>query len=253
MDLAYRLPASLRPNSIGMALCLCLPLLLTGCGQSLLTKGDDVPLANPMLNANYSDDAEVPFVKESKGTTSGSYRRANFQSESASRRTRDMANWVVSSGDNQNMPFSIVDKVNAKVYVFDANGQLRGAAPALLGMAKGDRDLPGVGKKPMSRMSPSERMTPAGRFVSAMGRNLHGKEILWLDYENSLSMHPVVTTRPKERRVQRLASPTPSDNRISFGCINVPPEFFKDVVHPVFSGVVGVVYVLPEDKQAKKS
>ncbi|NEX23615.1 L,D-transpeptidase [Thiorhodococcus mannitoliphagus] len=206
-----------------------------------------------MLNANYSEDAEVPFVEESKRATRGGYRQADFASESASRRTRDMANWVVSSGDNVNMPFAIVDKVNAKVYVFDVNGQLRGAAPVLLGIAKGDNTAPGLGKIPMSRIPRSERTTPAGRFVSAMGRSLHGKDILWLDYENAISMHPVATGRPKERRVQRLETPSPLDNRISFGCINVPTKFFHEVVHEVFSGVVGVVYVLPEDKQAKQS
>jgi hypothetical protein len=43
-----------------------------------------------------------------------------------------------------------------------------------------------------------------------------------------------------------LASATPLDNRISYGCINVPVAFFKEVVHRAFTGTHGIVYVLPE-------
>lgn len=42
-----------------------------------------------------------------------------------------MAHWVVDSGDNLNKPFVIIDKRDARVFVFDANGMLRGD-PALL-------------------------------------------------------------------------------------------------------------------------
>ena len=193
-----RLSASLHSKMTSMALCLCLGLLGAGCGPRLATKADNVAhMPNPMLNANYSEDAEVPFVMEPKTAMADGSRQANFESESASRRTRDMADWVVSSRDNLNMPFAIVDKVNAKVYVFGVDGQLHGAAPVLLGLAQGDDVAPGVGNMRMSRISPAERTTPAGRFVATMGRNSHGKEILWVDYENAISMHPVVTSRPQ--------------------------------------------------------
>ena len=99
-------------------------------------------------------------------------------------------------------------------------------------------------------MRPEERTTPAGRFVAALDRNMHGKEILWVDYENAISMHPVITTKPAERRAQRLATPTPLDNRISYGCINIPPQFFDKVVRPAFTGTDGIVYVLPETRSA---
>ncbi|MBV5276836.1 hypothetical protein JZU56_03175, partial [bacterium] len=46
----------------------------------------------------------------------------------------------------------------------------------------------------------------------------------------------------------RLATATPLDNRISYGCINVPAAFFKQVVHPMFAGTSGIVYVLPETR-----
>src|SRR5471032_2029500 len=97
-------------------------------------------------------------------------------------------------------------------------------------------------------MRPEERTTTAGRFVAALGRNFGGKEILWVDYDSAISLHPVVTTKPEERRLQRLATPTPLDNRISYGCINVPAKFFDNVVRPAFTGTNGIVYVLPETR-----
>lgn len=247
-----RLSASLLSNMTSMALCLFLSLLGTGCGSHLATQSDNVAhMPNPMLNANYSEKEDVPLVIEATTAMSDGSRQANFKSESASRMTRDMADWVVSSKDNLNLPFAIVDKVNAKVYVFSEDGQLYGAAPVLLGIAKGDDASPGVGNMRLSQISPAKRTTPAGRFVTKMGRNAHGKEILWLDYENAISMHPVITSNPKERRAERLDTPTPLDNRISFGCINVPVNFFKDVIYSKFSDKSGIIYVLPETRGVK--
>jgi hypothetical protein len=150
------------------------------------------------------------------------------------------------------MPFAIVDKKDAKVFVFDADGKLRGAASALLGLAVGDDAVPGIGNRALSSILPEERTTPAGRFVASLDRNLRGKEILWVDYDGAVSLHPVVSSKPEERRLQRLATPTPLDNRISYGCINVPSKFFENVVRPAFFGTNGIVYVLPETRSAQQ-
>ena len=179
-------------------------------------------------------------------------KRADFALERASEAARSIANWVVHSGDNRGMPFAIVDKVDARVYVFFAAGLLRGAAPALLGLARGDDAAPGIGTRPLSRIRAEERTTPAGRFEAALDRSVSGKEILWVDYDNAISMHPVITSNPAEHRAQRLASETVLDNRISYGCINVPAKFFETVVHPAFSGTNGIVYVLPETRHPSK-
>lgn len=172
--------------------------------------------------------------------------RADFAREPASPDARLVADWIVRSGDNRHSPFVLVDKADARVYVFSAEGKIQGAAPALLGLAPGDHAVPGIGERKLSSIRPDERTTPAGRFVASLGRNLNGSEILWVDYESALSMHPVVTSNVKERRAQRLATPTPLDNRISYGCINVPLDFFKTVLKPAFTGTDGIVYVLPE-------
>ncbi len=157
-----------------------------------------------------------------------------------------IVDWVTASGDNQGLPFVIVDKVKAKVFVFYPDGRLRGAAPALLGLARGDSSVPGIGDRKLSSIRPDERTTPAGRFVAALGNDLGEKDVVWVDYAAAISLHRVITSNPKERRLQRLATASILDNRISYGCINVPAEFYDTVVRPAFTGTNGIVYVLPE-------
>jgi hypothetical protein len=119
-------------------------------------------------------------------------------------------------------------------------------------LAGGDDSVPGIGDRKISHIRTEERTTPAGRFVAALDRNLRGEEILWVDYDAAISMHRVHTNKPKERRLQRLATPTPLDNRISYGCINVPAKFYDNVVRPAFNGTNGIVYVLPETRLARE-
>jgi len=175
-------------------------------------------------------------------------RQADFRDEDVSEPARQVVNWVVGSGDNQGLPFMIVDKERARVLMLDSAGQLSGAASALLGMAVGDDTVPGIGKRKLSSIRVEERTTPAGRFVASLGRNLAGKEILWVDYEAAISLHRVVTGNARERRAERLASPLIADKRISFGCINVPVAFLNNVVLPAFTGTSGIVYTLPETR-----
>lgn len=176
----------------------------------------------------------------------------NFGQERASLDARHVADWVVDAQDNRGLPFVIVDKVDAKVYVFYADGRLRGAASVLLGSAVGDDSVPGIGKRPLSSIRPEERTTPAGRFVADLDKNLHGKPMLWVDYDSAISMHPVVTSKTVERRAERLASSSTLDNRISYGCINVPTDFFKTVVSAAFTKTSGIVYVLPETRSPQQ-
>jgi hypothetical protein len=158
----------------------------------------------------------------------------------------DVAGWVVASGDNRGLPFAVVDKTAAQVLVFNADGRLQGLAPALIGSAFGDHSTPGVGDRELSDISPAERTTPAGRFLAAYGPAAKGQTVLWVDHATAVSLHPVVTTKRKEARDVRLSSPTPYDNRITYGCINVSPTFYQQVVRPTFAGTSGVFYVLPD-------
>ena len=184
------------------------------------------------------------------GAASANAQYADFGSERPSADALHIANWAVHSGDHRAMPFVIVDKRDSRVFVFDGQGRLQGAAPALLGLAQGDHSVPGIGTRKMSTIRPEERTTPAGRFAASMERSLHGDEILWVDYDAAVALHRVIATVPKERRLQRLASQTPADRRITYGCINVPVKFFEQVVMQAFKGGSGIVYVLPEIRGA---
>jgi hypothetical protein len=175
-------------------------------------------------------------------------RRLDLGTTRASRDVLRLAQWVVDSADNGDRNFVILDKRNARVYVFEASGKLAGASPVLLGYAAGDDTVPGIGERPIDQVKPSERTTPAGRFLAERGRNARSEDVVWVDYDAAVSMHRVLTTNPKERRLQRLATPTSKDNRISYGCINLPPSFFESVLFPHFQQRAGVVYVLPEVK-----
>jgi hypothetical protein len=175
-------------------------------------------------------------------------RRADFGRETPSGTAQQLADRVLQSADNQNLPFIVIDKSQARVYVFHADGRLRGATPALMGLAIGDDTVPGIGQRKLSTIRPEERTTPAGRFMASLDRDIHGVEVLWVDYDSALSLHRVVPGTPKERRAQRLASPSPAERRISYGCINVPVRFYDEVVSPSFKGTYGVVYVLPETR-----
>ena len=76
-------------------------------------------------------------------------------------------------------------------------------------------------------------------------------DLHWVDDDTAISMHRVRTNNKSERRLQRLASPTPGDHRISYGCINVPAAFYESVVAPTIGSSGSVVYVLPESHPAR--
>lgn len=150
--------------------------------------------------------------------------------------------------DNGTAPFIVIDKRNARMWLFDAKGQARGDSAVLLGLARGDDTVPGIGDKPLARIRVGERTTPAGRFVAEPGRNARGDDVFWIDYEAAVSMHRVHEVNRGEHRVQRLASASVADNRISYGCINVPASFYDQTLLPLVGGHRPVVYVLPETR-----
>ncbi len=194
----------------------------------------------------------APAQSAAEAKSAASHRAAYFGPERASRAAREIADWIVDSNDNLELPFVIVDKIDARIFVFDAGGRLQGAAPALLGLARGDDTVPGIGDREYADVPPEIRTTPAGRFVAALGMNARGEDVVWVDYEAAVSLHRVVTANLEERRLERLATPTPLDNRISFGCINVPARFYETVVSQAFTRSKGIVYVLPETRPARE-
>ena len=215
-----------------------------GPRQKGLVAGAAVVLAALVIGLSPLSQGPASFFQPSPVPVA----RADFGSQQPTPVARAVANWVVDSRDHKNSPFVIVDKKDAKVYVFNSKGELKDASVALLGEAHGDDSAPGIGDKPLSQVLPEEKTTPAGRFIAELGMNTKGEDIIWVDYDAAVSMHRVRANVKAEQRLERLASPTPEDNRISFGCINLPPEFYDNTLKPTVQAGTTVIYVLPETR-----
>jgi len=157
----------------------------------------------------------------------------------------ELAGWVVATKDTQGYPFAVIDKAAAQILVFGGDGRLRGAAPGLFGSAIGDHVAPGIAGLALREIPGRDRTTPAGRFVGGFGPSIDAGRVLWVDYDSAISMHPTANGVPAEKRAERLASPSPDDNRVTHGCINVSTEFYEQVISPTFERG-GVFYILPD-------
>ena len=100
-------------------------------------------------------------------------------------------------------------------------------SPVLLGATPGDDSVAGIGTRPMTRCARTRRPRRPAASWPRPGRNASHEDVVWVDYANAVSMHRVRLVDPKERRLERLASPDPAERRISYGCINVPVAFFE--------------------------
>ena len=159
-----------------------------------------------------------------------------------------MADQVLATDDSAGLPFAVVDKNSALLSVYHADGRLAGSTPVLLGRMPGDQASAGVGERAQSaRLRSTDRTTPAGRFAAEPGRNRTGEAIIWLDYNNALALHRLRASPAAEQRAQRLASPWPSDHRITAGCVVVPVAFYDSVVQQVLGHSRSVVYVLGQE------
>ena len=192
------------------------------------------------------------FVLSASAAAQSAETEAEAPPQAISDAATRVANWIAYSGDNGSLPYMIIDKNAATVFLFDAEGKSIGQAPALIGIAPGDEASPGVGSKDLSKIGPAERTTPAGRYMAKLGRAAGNQRVLWVDYYTSVALHPVVTGNRRERRRERLLTPDAEDNRITFGCINVSPTFFTRSIRPLFQKDGGIVYVLPDTKSLEE-
>lgn len=176
---------------------------------------------------------------------------ADLRGERASADVRRMANWIAVSRDNGARAFAILDKRQARVFLFGPDARLRAATPALLGAAHGDDTAPGIGDKPLKDVKPEEKTTPAGRFVAEVGRSSsRGEDVVWVDYDAAVSMHRIIKV---PERLKAIATPAAADKRMSFGCINLPDAFYERQLRPAIDRHGLVVYVLPETRPIERT
>lgn len=224
----------------------------SGARQGLLLGIAALALITPPPGLVTHGPAVTPYGLAALPAPPVSVRELDFSGHEASVDVRLVAGWIAGSADNQHLPFALLDKRDARLFVFDAQARVIGSSPVLLGAAVGDESVAGIGNRAIASVRPEERTTPAGRFVSAPGKNATGEQVVWVDYDAAVSMHRVRPIDPRERRLERLASPEPAQRRISYGCINVPVAFFDSVVWPVLGAGRGIVYVLPEDRDTRQ-
>jgi hypothetical protein len=171
-----------------------------------------------------------------------------FAHQFASADARNAVSWIQRSGDAQGRPFAVVDKRGARIYVFEADGQLAGESTALLGSTFGDHTVPGVGAQAQTGyVGPDDRTTPAGRFEATPGVNLSGEHIIWVDYDSAFAIHRLRPGSSYKVRASSLAS-LDAGKRLSWGCVVVPVAFYEQVVQRVLGSGRSVVYVLPETR-----
>lgn len=194
--------------------------------------------------------ASAAEVRRPPGSAPSEASSADVDAPPISADAARVADWIASSRDNRSLPYAIIDKKAASIFLFDRRGKAIGQAPVLVGIALGDDATPGVGNKSLAQLGPAEKTTPAGRFLAKYGWAAGRQRVLWVDYADSVGLHPIPKDAAKsERRQERMLSPTSDDNRITFGCINVPAGFYAKRVRPVFQRKGGYVYVLPDTKQ----
>lgn len=210
-----------------------------GTGAGTATQSGGKSLAGPKQNR------KAAATKEAEDKSAGPL--ADFGNHAAPAEVAHVAHWASYTRNARNKAFVVIDKKNAQLYVFDPKGKLRSATPVLLGKAIGDYTVPGVGNKPLSQLKEEEKTTPSGRFLARPGKNNHGEDIIWIDYDSALSMHRLRNVKD-ERRPERMATPDIGDNRISNGCVNVPHKFYNTVLKPTVMRHGAIVYVLPETR-----
>ena len=159
--------------------------------------------------------------------------------------------------DNKGVPFIVADKPSGQVFLFKKDGSPIGFFPALYGKAKGDVLPHPIGQKltaeEINKTIDSERITPAGDFTAVLkpARD-YPLALFFQDAQGNagaMALHQVYTGNIKERRLERLASADVTDNKVSYGCINIGLDNFNKYIVPNY-GKGARVGVVPDEAGA---
>ena len=139
------------------------------------------------------------------------------QASSLSTQAQFVCQSLLAAGDKK---LAIMDKNNGELTLTDSCAVVD-KSPALHGKGKGESEIA------------DPFVTPAGIFnmreYAVDPKDYEGGKVLafLINKKASYVIHPTYQHLPQQRRDERLASPTPEDNAISFGCINVPTRFYN--------------------------
>jgi len=148
-------------------------------------------------------------------------------------KTSAVISWAMENNDHKGKPFLIADKKAGMLYRIAPDGTVAHESPALFGKSIGDEAV--------------RNNTPAGAFelkIIPINNDRYGDVAQFKRIDTDVfAVHRMVNVSGQNRRA-RLDSVTPSDNRISAGCINVPSVFYDNHVKDA-----GKIYILPESRE----
>jgi hypothetical protein len=162
---------------------------------------------------------------------------------------RGVGDFAARKGDTT---FLMVDKLRGRIILFE-HGQPLYSGAALTGHSLADA-LPAKaeGKTFDDLSSLSTKVTPAGRYSvrrhpdPSYGTVFDVNEVKGLDW--GIAIHKVYLGTPSEHRAERIRSPSADVKHITYGCINVTPEFLRLLMHELPDGGVTPLYILPIDE-----
>lgn len=141
-------------------------------------------------------------------------------------------------------PSLVADKARGSITLYHEGATT--TVPALYGRRKEDsidwsyfNARPGI----------APYITPAGKYkLKAMySTRLRSTILVFHEGDHAvLAIHSVYVGRPEQRRVERLESASPDDNRITNGCINVPAEFMAKLLALPDGLTLEVLQEMPE-------
>lgn len=149
---------------------------------------------------------------------------------------------------NNNKPFIIVDKPSATMQIIGVDGKMIANIPVLLGRDKGeDKNL----EDPNSDETYGHATTPAGKYILARkgysvtpeDNELYGGNILKIIGSGSLAIHSIYPNELAER-TKALNDNDVSNNRMSWGCINVAGVNYHYIGDNFING--GTIYINPD-------
>ena len=171
----------------------------------------------------------------------------NMKGENASDDVRLVADWIVRNDKQKGRPFIIADKVNGLLFAFFGSGELLAKTRALYGANGSDAMTKTQADKNWNELVAADMITPAGAFPAHGYRSpTYGPSIRFAEFAKS---NLLVHRAPAEWRRKNLQSPTGKIN-VTYGCINVLPDFIDKVLLPVFSGE-STVFIMPETQSPR--
>jgi len=155
---------------------------------------------------------------------------------------------------NETEPWLLTDKPNSRIYVIDEEGKEIADTTVCLGATKGE--MPNTADLEGNRYTETTT-TPAGKHtlgteitISKEDSILYGGKVISIDGtyyapNSTIAALHVVYPLELELREAAIRTPNPDDNRVSWGCINVPKAFWDKYIAPyIHKG--STIYITPD-------